>query len=57
MKLAFTTHSDKTYGDDFGTFYEPLKNIIKHIHIKDHIRGENEFELFRDGEGDIPVSD
>lgn len=48
-------HSDKVYGDDFGTFYDAVRPWIKHIHIKDHVRLENGTKLVRLGEGDIPI--
>lgn len=50
-------HSDKIYGDSFKTFYEPLKNYIKHVHIKDHKREAGKFTLCRIGEGDIPIGE
>jgi sugar phosphate isomerase/epimerase len=50
-------HSDKTYGDDFIAFYEPLRPYIKHVHIKDHLRADGEFKLCRIGHGDIPILD
>lgn len=49
-------HSDKVYGDEFMAFYEPLKKYIRHTHIKDHIRGNNEFRLCRLGEGNVPIA-
>lgn len=49
-------HSDKTCGDDFMPFYRVIRPCIKHVHIKDYIRGENgAFTLCLMGEGDIPV--
>lgn len=49
-------HSDKVYGDNFKTFYEPLRNWIRHVHIKDHKRNSGQFNLCRLGEGDIPIA-
>lgn len=48
-------HSDKIYGDDFLTFYEPLKHLIRHVHVKDHHRNHGEFKLCPIGEGDVPL--
>lgn len=48
-------HSDKVYGDDYMTFYEPLKPYIRHIHVKDHLRANGAFNLCRLGQGDIPI--
>lgn len=49
-------HSDKTCGDDFMPFYQAIRPCIKHVHIKDYIRGKDgAFTLCLMGEGDIPV--
>ena len=48
-------HSDKVYGDDFLPFYEPLKHLIRHVHVKDHHRADGAFKLCPVGEGDIPL--
>lgn len=49
-------HSDKTYGDDWKTFYQGIRSYIRHVHIKDHIR-EKGFSLCLVGDGDIPIKD
>lgn len=48
-------HSDKVYGDDFEAFYEPLKEAIFHVHVKDHLRANGAWALTIVGEGDIPI--
>ncbi|NMA47330.1 MAG: sugar phosphate isomerase/epimerase [Lentisphaerae bacterium] len=49
-------HSDKVCGDDFMPFYQLIKPKLKHVHIKDHKRGEDgQFKLCMVGEGDIPL--
>jgi sugar phosphate isomerase/epimerase len=49
-------HSDKTCGDDFMPFYEVIRPLVRHVHVKDYIRGEGgKFTLCLMGEGDIPV--
>lgn len=49
-------HSDKTCGDDFLPFYEAVRPLLRHVHIKDYHRGENgNFTLCPVGEGDIPL--
>jgi len=48
-------HTDKQYKDDFATFYRPFLPLIRHVHIKDHIRLEAGTRLVRMGEGEIPV--
>lgn len=49
-------HSDKTCGDDFMPFYEVIRPLVRHVHVKDYIRGENgQFTLCRMGLGNIPV--
>lgn len=51
-------HSDKTVGDDFMKFYKVIKPAVRHVHVKDYIRGENgSFTLCLMGEGDIPAKD
>lgn len=50
-------HSDKIYGDDYIQFYSQIKPYILHVHIKDHIRKNGDFELCLVGEGDIPIKD
>ncbi len=48
-------HSDKTYEDNFEAFYRPIQGLVRHIHVKDHIRGNGEFKLCHVGRGDIPI--
>ncbi len=48
-------HSDRAYKDDIQPFYEAVKHLICHTHIKDHIRGGKP-ELCRVGDGDIPIT-
>ncbi|NLC42905.1 MAG: sugar phosphate isomerase/epimerase [Clostridiales bacterium] len=50
-------HSDKVYGDNFKAFYEPIKNLVRHVHVKDHIRNSGEFMLCSIGAGDIPTKE
>ena len=47
-------HSDKIYGDDYQAFYDAVRPLIRHVHIKDHVRGDA-FRLCSTGEGDIPI--
>jgi len=49
-------HSDRAYGDDYMAFYQLIRPHIRHVHIKDHIRGEHG-GLCLPGEGDIPVGE
>ncbi len=49
-------HSDKTYGDDYMTFYSAIRPLIRHVHFKDHVRGaDGSFTLCPTGKGDIPL--
>jgi len=48
-------HTDKQFKDDFASFYRPFLPLIRHVHIKDHIRLEEGTRLVRIGEGEIPV--
>ncbi len=48
-------HSDKTYEDNYLEFYEPIKDYVKHVHVKDHKRDGGQFNLCMIGEGDIPI--
>jgi len=55
-------HSDLNYGDDFLSFYQPLRRWIRHVHVKDHRRIVNAdqrkpvgVQLCLPGEGDIPI--
>jgi sugar phosphate isomerase/epimerase len=45
-------HSDMVYGDDYLPFYKVIAPKIKHVHIKDRVRGKG---LCLVGEGDIPL--
>jgi len=47
-------HSDKTYGDNFEEFYRQVRHLVRHVHVKDHLRDEK-FSLTPQGEGKIPV--
>ncbi len=46
-------HADRTCGNDFEPFIEPLIPYIKHVHIKDHKRTSPP-TLCSLGDGDIP---
>ena len=51
-------HSDEADAGDFLSFYLPVKHLIHHVHIKDHIRlGDGKFQLCPTGEGDIPLKE
>lgn len=45
-------HSDRACGDDFLPFYRAIRPLIRHVHMKDHIRGGG---LCPVGQGDIPL--
>ena len=45
-------HSDGVYGDAYEPFYELIFPKIRHVHIKDRVRGKG---LCLIGEGDIPL--
>lgn len=49
-------HSDRVYGDDIDTdgFYDFLFPFVKHVHVKDYLRGTPP-KLTLPGEGDIPI--
>lgn len=49
-------HSDETDRGDFMPFYEAVRPLIYHVHLKDHVRlPEGGFRLCETGEGDIPL--
>ena len=49
-------HSDEADKGDFLSFYEPVKHLIRHVHIKDHRHlPDGTFQLCPVGEGDIPL--
>ncbi|MCL2478572.1 MAG: sugar phosphate isomerase/epimerase, partial [Treponema sp.] len=52
-------NTDYIYGDDFMKFYIPMKHLIVHTHIKDHIRGtpgnEASYKYCLPGQGNIPI--
>lgn len=49
-------HSDEADGGDFMRFYEPLRPLIRHVHLKDHRRlPDGGLQLCSVGEGDIPL--
>lgn len=49
-------HSDEADRGDFMSFWEPVKQLIRHVHLKDHKRLEDgRLQLCSTGEGDIPL--
>lgn len=48
-------HTYKIYGADISEFFDKLWKYIKHTHIKDTKKIDNEFKLCMVGEGDIPI--
>jgi sugar phosphate isomerase/epimerase len=52
-------NTDVIYGDNFMEFYQPVKDLISHIHIKDFIRGTpgdgNSRKHCRIGHGQVPI--
>lgn len=49
-------HSDVVDRGDFMSFWQPVKHLIRHVHIKDHRRVEGGSpQLCSVGEGDIPL--
>lgn len=49
-------HSDDVYGRDFLAFYRPLRSLIRHVHLKDHVHGPHRaIRLCGMGEGEIPL--
>ena len=46
-------HSDKAYGDGIEPFYEAVKHLVCHVHVKDRIRESG--ALVGMGDGDIPA--
>jgi len=52
-------NTDVVYGDNFIEFYRLVKNLIRHVHIKDFIRGtpgdEKSRKHCRIGEGQVPI--
>ncbi len=49
-------HSDVVYLENFSEFYEKVGHLVRHVHLKDHIRLEdNKTRLCSFGEGDIPL--
>lgn len=50
-------HSDKVCGDDFAAFYRAVQPLLKHVHMKDHVRNaDGTFSLCHVGDGDIPIA-
>ena len=47
------SHSDMFYGNDWLPFYHYIKPLIRHLHVKDHIR-DGEI-LVSQGKGEIPA--
>jgi len=52
-------HSDATYRNNWIDFYQPLKQYIKHIHIKDSTRPTDDSKpiLTLIGKGELPLTD
>lgn len=51
-------HSDAVDKGDFMSFWEPVKHLIRHVHIKDHRRIEGgRPQLCSVGQGDIPLKE
>lgn len=51
-------HSDVVDQGDFMSFWEPVKHLIRHVHIKDHKRiAGGRPQLCSVGEGDIPLKE
>lgn len=49
-------HSDKYYAENIEEFYELIRPLICHIHLKDHFRLPNYQNELKDfGEGEIPI--
>ncbi|WP_461205884.1 sugar phosphate isomerase/epimerase family protein [Clostridium sp. DL1XJH146] len=48
-------HTFKIYGDDISKFLDKMWKYIKHVHIKDLKRVNNQLELCMIGDGVIPV--
>lgn len=46
-------HSDKAYGDEIEPFYNAVKHLVLHTHIKDCVRESG--ALCGVGDGDIPI--
>ncbi len=49
-------HADRGYGDSFAEIIDPLFPLIRHVHVKDHKRGDSP-TLTPLGNGDIPILD
>jgi len=50
-------HSDRVYRDNWKVFYDGIKPWVRHLHIKDHMKNNEAFDLRLVGEGDIPIGD
>jgi len=50
-------HSDRTYGDNWRAFYDGIKPWVRHLHIKDHLRNNDSYDLCLPGEGEVPIGD
>lgn len=49
-------HTDQGYRERFADFYQAVKPLVRHIHLKDHHRlPEGKTELCLPGQGDIPL--
>ncbi|MBE5783657.1 MAG: sugar phosphate isomerase/epimerase [Clostridiales bacterium] len=51
-------HTDATYGNDFLSFYRPVRHLIRHVHIKDHVRlPDGGKQLCLVGKGDLKLKE
>ena len=51
-------HTDEIYGDDFLSFYRPVRPLIRHVHIKDHVRlPDGGKQLCLVGKGDLKLKE
>jgi len=48
-------HTFKVYGEDVKEFFEKVRPLIKHVHVKDARRLDKEFKLCEIGAGDVPI--
>ena len=49
-------HSDHAYRERFAEFYRPIRHLVKHVHIKDHLHTSDGVKLSLVGDGDIPIA-
>ncbi|MCL2058817.1 MAG: sugar phosphate isomerase/epimerase [Oscillospiraceae bacterium] len=50
-------NSDTSYGDGWRDFYAVIKPLVRHVHVKDHIRAGGAGAYCLPGQGDIPIAD